>query len=251
MKEQRDMQSCYDTHDLEAGCFSSWLRRIRYTLLKNGEAAVNCGQCSACCTSSYFIHIGPEETDTLSRIDRRLLFPAPAQPRGTKVMGYSESGRCPMHSGGRCTIYDNRPGICRMYDCRIFTAAGIEAGGGDKALINEQVARWRFSYPTGRDSELHRAVKAAAGFISRNRRCFPSGQIPDSPSQLAILALKVYEVFLGRGGGTERDDCEEYCIDTAGRILNANEKFEALRETLSQKPLPLHGGIKRRKLRRK
>lgn len=68
--------------DLPAGGFSSWLRRTRVALLEEDGADVPCGECSACCTTSHFVHVRPEETQTLARISRELLFPAPGLPDG-------------------------------------------------------------------------------------------------------------------------------------------------------------------------
>ena len=66
-----------ETRDLPAGAFSAWLRHARLALMRGGEADVPCGECCACCATSHFVHIGPDETETLARIPRELLFPAP------------------------------------------------------------------------------------------------------------------------------------------------------------------------------
>jgi hypothetical protein len=131
--------------DLPAGGFSSWLRRTRSAQTGKGTANVPCGECIACCTSSYFIHIGPGESRTLSRIPKELLFPAPGLPKGHVLLGYDENGCCPMLVDGKCSIYEHRPQTCRGYDCRVFPAAGIEAGDSDKELINLRIRRWKFS----------------------------------------------------------------------------------------------------------
>ncbi len=183
-----------------AGCFSSWLRRTRYSFIKEKGAVVDCGTCKACCTSSYFVHIRPEEKQTLAHINKKLLFPAPGLPKGNMLLGYFENGYCPMMVEDRCSIYEYRAITCRTYDCRIFTAAGIAAGDEDKAEINRRAEAWRFSYPTQRDRDQHRAVKAAAVFLRERAALFPAGTIPSNPSQLAILAIKVYSVFLEGDG---------------------------------------------------
>ena len=131
----RDMA---EQQDLPAGEFSSWLRRTRSALVEESGADVPCGECNACCRSSYFIHIRPEETRTLSRIPKKLLFPAPGLPKGNVLLGYDEHGRCPMLIDDKCSIYEHRPQTCRNYDCRIFSAAGIAAGDDDKALITQR-----------------------------------------------------------------------------------------------------------------
>jgi Fe-S-cluster containining protein len=215
--------------ELPAGCFSSWLRRTRSALVKENRADVPCGDCIACCMSSYFIHIRPEETRTIARINKKLLFPAPGLPKGNVLLGYGMEGRCPMLIEGRCSIYEHRPLTCRSYDCRIFTAAGIAAGEKDKILVNQRVKRWKFSYPTRLDRDQHTAVKAAAAFLRERAQCFPGGAVPTNPSQLAILALKVYKVFLRRddSGKTRQMPPDS---EVAKAIMEANERFEARRK---------------------
>ena len=81
-----------EQQDLPAGGFSSWLRRTRSAQLEEDGVDVPCGECNACCKSSYFIHIRPEETQTLARIPGELLFAAPGLPEGNVLLGYYEIG---------------------------------------------------------------------------------------------------------------------------------------------------------------
>jgi Fe-S-cluster containining protein len=214
---------------LDAGAFSAWLARSRNALLESSGSDVDCGDCRGCCRSSYFIHIRPEETSTLERIDPRLLFAAPAMPRGNVLMGYDEHGRCPMLVGGDCSIYPQRPQTCRRYDCRIFAATGLAAGDEDeKSEINERVRRWRFSYPTEQDRLEHDAILAAADFIARHPECFPNGMVPTAPSHLALLAIKVYGVFLVPRGRS--DDPESRKWEIARAVVEESRKFDAMME---------------------
>jgi Fe-S-cluster containining protein len=216
--------------ELPAGSFSSWLRRIRYALIKENGADVPCGECNACCKSSYFIHIRPEETQTLIHIPKQLLFAAPFLPKGNVLLGYDENGCCPMMINDQCSIYEHRSITCRNYDCRIFTAAGIEAGDDDKAQISERIRRWQFSYPTKRDRDQHSAVQAAAKFLQEHAECFPGGAVPNNASQLAILALKVYDVFLKNNDEACETTGRVFSdLEVAKAIMVANERFEARR----------------------
>jgi len=79
----------------------------------------------------------------------------------------------------------------------MFAAAGIDAGDG-KHVINERVRAWEFSYEGEAERRAHDAVRAAAAFIRDERGSFPGGAAPSSPDQIAVLALKVYELFLER-----------------------------------------------------
>ena len=172
--------------NLAAGNFSSWLGRFTTMLTKGSGMKVPCGSCRACCTSSQFIHIGPDETQTLSRIPEKLLFPAPRLPRGYVLLGYDKNGHCPMLVNGNCSIYLHRPRTCRTYDCRLFCAAGIEAGYGDSSLIDKQVRRWRFTYKTKQDRLLHESIRAAAHCIKEHPKRFPP---PANPSHIAVRAI--------------------------------------------------------------
>jgi uncharacterized protein len=230
--EPLEVKAAIRQPDLPAGCFSSWLRRMRNALVKENGIDVRCGGCTACCESSYFIHVGPDETHTLARIKRGLLFPAPGLPKGNRVLGYDENGRCPMLINGGCSIYAHRPLACRNYDCRIFAAAGIAAGDDDKALINRRAGRWKFSYPARCDRDQHAAVRSAAAFIKAHAECFPAGIVPDNPSQLAILAIKVYGVFIRPGNGSDIPIRGSSDIETAEAVVERCGKFEARRNTL-------------------
>lgn len=189
-----DLADVTDSSALPAGSFSSWVKHTRSAVADKGTADVPCGTCIACCTSSYFIHVGPEEKGALRAIPKALLFPAPGLPKGNVLMGYDEHGRCPMLKNGQCSIYEDRPKTCRNYDCRVFPAAGIENVGRD--LIERQARRWRFSYPEPVDRTEHDAVQTAARFLRDNADRFPRGALPTGATQLAILAIRVFEVFL-------------------------------------------------------
>ena len=155
--------------------------------LAGDQVQVPCGDCTACCTSAQFVHIGPEEEEALARIPRALLFPAPGLPKGTMVMGYDEQGRCPMLVDGACSIYDHRPRTCRTYDCRVFTAAGLDPDG---AAITERVRRWRFD---AGDERLQSAVRAAAAFLRDNARRLG---VSTNPTQVAYLAARIHDLFV-------------------------------------------------------
>jgi len=209
--------------DLPAGGYSAWLREMRDARLTEGPAEVPCGECTACCKSSYFIHVEPDEVETLARIPDALLFPAPGLPEGHVVLGYDENGHCPMLVDEECSIYEDRPRTCRSYDCRVFPAAGVSPGDDGKVLLTERVRRWEFSHPDARDREQHAAVRAAAAFLRERADCFPAGVVPSNETQLAVLALEVYEVFL-EGPGPSREAAE-----IVKAVVAAKQEFDARR----------------------
>jgi len=197
--------------DLAAGDFSSWLDDMQAALRGQRDAQVPCGTCTACCTSSQFVHVEPDETDTLAHIPAELLFPAPRMPRGHVLLGYDERGHCPMLIDNQCSIYDHRPRTCRTYDCRVFPAAGLGVDDDDKALIAERIRHWRFSFPTPEDRDRHDAVRAAARYIEEHAESLPDGRVPVNTTQQAVLAIEMHDAFLRR-------DCADdpYPPDAAG-----------------------------------
>ena len=130
---------------IAAGDFAVWLREMAAVVRGEGSADVPCAGCTACCRSSQFVHIEPDETDTLAHIPPALLFPAPQRPSGHMVMGYDERGHCPMLINDLCSIYEHRPRTCRAYDCRMFAATGV-AVADDQRDLGARVARWRFDF---------------------------------------------------------------------------------------------------------
>jgi Fe-S-cluster containining protein len=190
---------------LAAGGFSTWLAAMLRALGGAAGSEVPCGGCTACCTSSQFVHVGPDETETLARIPPELLFPAPRLPSGNMVLGYDADGHCPMLIDNRCSIYEHRPRTCRTYDCRVFAATGVEIDGDEQVAIAERVRRWRFDFPTDDDRRDHVAVLAAARFVRRRKAALPEGVGPANATQQAVLAIEMHEAFIGRHDMTDGD----------------------------------------------
>ena len=182
---------------LSAGTFTVWLGDVRRAIAGVGESDVPCGSCTACCEASQFVHVGPDETDALAHIPSALLFAAPGLPKGHRLMGYDEHGRCPMLVEGRCSIYAHRPRTCRTYDCRVFAAADVADADPSKERVAAQARRWVFDEPTQDDVVRHGAVRAAADFLDRYADQLPPGAAPVTATQLAVLAVELHETFLG------------------------------------------------------
>jgi hypothetical protein len=174
-------------HELDAGDFGPWLAQLRGALRGENDADVPCDGCSACCTSSQFVHIAPDEADALAHIPPQLRFPAPGLPPGHVLLGYDEHGRCPMLGDAGCTIYEHRPRTCRTYDCRVFAAAGLDVAEGDgtKAAIASRARRWRFTFADGDDESRWRAVRAEAAALRRD------GGGRATTTQVAVRAVEV------------------------------------------------------------
>lgn len=170
-----------------AGSFDRWLHDMRHSLDHGTAMDVPCGSCTACCRAAQFVHVGADEVETLARLPRELLFPAPGRP-GERLLGYDDQGRCPMleDSGNGvavCSIYAHRPRACRGYDCRVFAAAGLDPADDGKAGIARQVRRWRFDYADAAERGRHDAVVQAARRRSTSRRAA-------SVTELALIAVR-------------------------------------------------------------
>ncbi|HEV7608970.1 MAG TPA: YkgJ family cysteine cluster protein [Steroidobacteraceae bacterium] len=202
---------------MNAGNFSEWLRAMRATLAGGPGMDVACGDCVGCCTSSYFIKVRAHERTALELIGPDNVRPVPGATNGNMLMGFDEQGHCFMFANGGCSIYSHRPETCRTYDCRVFTAAGLIAGP-DKSVINERISLWRFDYPSDRDRDEHRAVTAAANFLRQHPVRFPGGRVPSRPSEIAVLAVKSYQVFLN----APSSDAE-----IAAAVIDACRHFDA------------------------
>ena len=172
--------------ELDAGPFSTWLTSMTAALRDEGDADVPCDGCTACCTASQFVTIGPDETDTIAHIPDALLFAAPGRPRHF-VLGYDERGHCPMLVDAGCGIYEHRPRACRTYDCRIFSATGLEvdAEAESKADIAARAARWRFTFPGNEDRRRQEAVRVAVRTVRAT-----------SVTELAVKAIESHEEYL-------------------------------------------------------
>ena len=180
---------------LPAGDFSDWLQRMRHALASDGGMDVACGECRGCCVSSYYVKIRAHETVAMKRIGEGNLEACPPREPGSRLLGFREDGHCRMLVDGNCSIYEDRPETCRSYDCRVYAAAEMDAGP-DKPVINRRVARWRFAFPTDRDRSEQRAVAAAARYLRQHPVRFPGGHVPSRPSEIAVLAVKTYAVFV-------------------------------------------------------
>ncbi len=179
--------------DLPAGGYAAWARGAAAAIRGERDAEVPCGDCTACCTSAQFIHVAPDELDTLAHLPAELLVPAPGLPEGHRVMGYDEQGRCPMFRDGGCTVYEHRPRTCRTYDCRVFPATGV-AVADELPAVAARAARWRFAVADDEDRRHLTAVHAAVESL-REQVATRGGPGP-SPTQLAARAVEVHETFL-------------------------------------------------------
>jgi len=190
---------------VEAGEFSAWIQEIAAALRGERSSDVPCGSCTGCCTSSQFVHIRSDETETLAHIPAALVFPAPGRPQGDVVLGYDDRGRCPMLGESGCSIYEYRPQTCRVYDCRVFAAVDAVPEGHDKAAIAARAGVWRFAYEGAEARARQEAVLAAARYIDVHRDALPAWLVPINATQRAVLAVEIHDIFVRAEGQPSAD----------------------------------------------
>lgn len=198
--------------DLDAGAFGSWLRATAAVAAGEGDADVACGTCTACCRSSYFVHVAPDDAAARRRIPAELLFPAPGRPPGHLLMGYDERGSCPMLTDEGCSIYDDRPRTCRAFDCRVHAAAGTTPDGAHDSDIAERVSRWRFHLDGPEDEARWTAVHIAARHLETAE--LPADMAPRRAADVAAAALHAHELFLDGAVPTDNELAGALISDT-------------------------------------
>lgn len=206
---------------IDAGLFRHWLTTSLQSFSTGDGNEVACGDCRGCCRSSYFIHLRPGDLAAKKSIPKNFLIDSPGSGAGHQVMGYRDDGSCPMLNKGNCSIYTDRPKTCREYDCRIFSAAGILAGGKEKAEINHRIKQWQFAYEDETAKRQHEAVRRAADFISHERSAFPQQKAPTHAGEIAILAMKVHHLFMSKIDFLKMSKAE-----VALAIIQASREFD-------------------------
>ncbi|TGC10913.1 YkgJ family cysteine cluster protein [Methanolobus halotolerans] len=105
------------------------------------EVGFHCDLCARCCTQEFNDHVFllEEDADIIRQIDPTKMEPAPYyelcdQKGNFYVSGYAlktkEDGSCTFLEGRRCTIYDRRPSICRLYPYMLHLEADEEGNVG-------------------------------------------------------------------------------------------------------------------------
>jgi uncharacterized protein len=203
-----------------AGDFDTWLESALTSLRRRTSLAVPCGDCRGCCSSGHFVHVGADEQDALAAIPRNVQFRAPGLPQGNIVIGFAGDGHCPMLAARECSIYERRPQTCRTFDCRVLAAARLLEEGRWSERINLRVRAWRFTYASEESVQRHDAVARAAGFIKSNASFFPGRRVPTRSLDIAVLAVKVHEVFARSSFGTPP-------AELATAVVESSRRFES------------------------
>ena len=109
-----------------------------------GDAGpVPCCACMACC---HYPGIVVDEKRDRKHLARLL---TERSPDGELVLQRRPDGAC-VHLGERgCTVYEQRPAVCRTFDCRVFAAMGLvercgpdhQTPGGSSQGVRERTTK--------------------------------------------------------------------------------------------------------------
>lgn len=167
---------------------ASWLE----VALAGAPADVPCEGCTACCESGYFVHVEPDEAETLRRVPTAVRVAAPGLPAGNVVIARDTSGRCALFADGACSIYAHRPRACRVFDCRVFAATGVTPGAVPVAV---RARAWDLDGEGPEEERLLAALRAAAVFLREHAAELRPGP-PPPPETVALTALRVHHLFV-------------------------------------------------------
>ena len=205
---------------VDAGSFAIWLGDIGRALNEGATSDVPCGSCNQCCRASQFIHIEPDEAAALARIPAELLFAAPGLPTGHVLMGYGKDGACPMLRNNACTIYDDRPRTCRVYDCRIFAASEVLPDEPSKAGVSARVEQWEFTYDSDYAQLQQRAISSAARYLGAHALAI-FGLATTDAMRDSLVALRIFDTFISDADVVEPDvDTVKAAVEQSRRRVN-------------------------------
>lgn len=173
---------------------SDWLADYQRCRTELSDLDVPCGDCAACCQSSMFILIRPQDTEAKQAIAPELRFRAPGLPDGFEVMGFDERGHCPMYQQG-CSIYAQRPTTCRQFDCRIFAISTVAEDQQQHPDIAASSRQWQLNQVTPQEQQQLDRIAAIRRWWQQHQGALPEALQPPRPSQQAVLVLDIYQRF--------------------------------------------------------
>ena len=127
----------------------SHFRQGRDVPLQEITAAVPCDDCHKCCTNGMEIPVFPDESSWLKTDERE----------GVRYLKHTEKGECAHwhRLKGKCMIYEQRPVLCRTYDCRVHLASHVV-----ETEIEDVASQWDDSWMTDENRLILFAIHLAA-----------------------------------------------------------------------------------------
>lgn len=87
---------------------------------------VPCAGCTQCCRNNEYVFLHADENLDKYAHDMVVMPNGRIRP----ALKHKENGDCVYLTEAGCGIYENRPQVCRHYDCRVdFITGGFDSGG--------------------------------------------------------------------------------------------------------------------------
>ena len=84
-----------------------------------------CGSCSLCCKREFIV-LDEDEGDDPTLYDPEMLYTMPLPYGPAFALAHKPNGDCIALGPQGCTIYEIRPAVCRLFDCRAAYLKGIK-----------------------------------------------------------------------------------------------------------------------------
>lgn len=127
----------------------TWLRKLKQQHSRGGSIAadVPCGDCNACCHETS-VFLEPDEVDKYRNVEE-----VGEGGRSRPRLERNEDQSCVyLDDEGACSIYENRPRLCRNFDCRPLAFCGIRVEHKEK--LNQGLDHWDLSPRSSEDREV-------------------------------------------------------------------------------------------------
>jgi Fe-S-cluster containining protein len=138
--------------DKPSGSVTTFMRNFMRGV-KQGEVKVPCGSCTACCRSPHvLVELDQAEAEHCGGVW--------SEERARMVLPKKADGSCVYLVDDKCSIYSERPLMCRTYDCR-HSLLGGKVWGGDPVML-EAYQQWApMTMPTVEDKAVLIATRLA------------------------------------------------------------------------------------------
>lgn len=125
-------------YKISPGSIAQWSKRFTRSLsgYSPPEVKVPCGECTACCRKpGLVVNLWPGEEQKYPEAVWNNALTSWMLPK-------RDNGECIYLTEGRCSIYQNRPLACRMFDCRKYLVGMPIHAKKQLPLVQETMQRW-------------------------------------------------------------------------------------------------------------
>ena len=139
----------------------TWLRKLKQQHSRSGSKAadVPCGDCNACC-HEMSVFLEPDEVERYRCVEET----DDAGTRRYRLERNDDDSCVYLDDQGACSIYDERPRLCRNFDCRPLAYCGIRIGQKEK--LNLGLAHWDLTPRSREDREVLLALDLSRRLFS-------------------------------------------------------------------------------------